>query len=822
MVVGKPGGLRERLQSPAYQWGTLGIGLGVLAVVMQLVWESPAGAFACAGAGAVCGLVALWEPDIKERWRNRVFRWQAVCLLLGLFASVGELTNKSGLFVFGLVAASAVCGLVALWVSETPRRLWERVSKREKSGISEQDLRQVKRNWEKAEQNLALGGKIPLFLEREGEEAGPVRLEELANLVEEGKTVVLVGDPGAGKTSLLRDLDDLLRERRSELDRVPVLLSLARWARDHSLLDDWSAKELAVFSGLGRAKAENLVGMKYVVLLLDGLGEMPDEDRKKCAGYIEEYQENYGAGFVVSCQTEHWKGLRERFNQQRQKQSIPGWSFVSNAVVIRISPLTPTRINNFFVQEGERLSEFARTLHGLPGLFEALDSPLLLETTAAVFKDEPTEDLQHTVQKAKKETWQDWLFTQYTEKRLSCRPSGDDRQVWGPNGKARRWLGWPAAVTRAQGKSVFYLDKHKIDWLPKREGFRAVGTHLAAAFLLCGLPVTLATLVSGEIFGRLIAALASSEAVSLILVEDRTLPVQESGPWLALVAWIAGDWPSSFLLGCATSIGAIAVFGSHREISQTHFSWQWTNSLSLSHFPSRLITGVLFSAGTGAVFAVLLAFVVGLRIGFETEVYDMLSQSILPWLIVGGTGGFLAGVVNAVVRDLEDEETLAQASSGDPDLGSLRNGLSVLVFTLLFFSCAGLAAGLFLHQIDRPLEGLLAGFVSGLPFGLILAWRYGLGIWAWSLIFPRSLARADLLSFQGTHFFDKAVEKGLLRRCDDVYYFPHPTLQEVLEKNTSLPISKSTFRTPNLAYRITRDLILFFYCFYFIFLGELL
>ena len=129
------------------------------------------------------------------------------------------------------------------------------------------------------------------------------------------ESMLLLGAPGAGKTTQLLDLAAALvdRARGDDEATVPVLLDLAAWSRRRwSPLDwwrggdwqprsltDWLVAELGARYGIPSAIGRAWLREGRLILLLDGLDEVSESFRERCVHEI-----NAIPGRLVVCSRE--------------------------------------------------------------------------------------------------------------------------------------------------------------------------------------------------------------------------------------------------------------------------------------------------------------------------------------------------------------------------------------------------------------------------------------------------------------------------------------------------------------------------------------
>ncbi len=592
----------------------------------------------------------------------------------------------------------------------------------------------------------AIQRDIPVMLQGEAETETAVNQSLLEIFQEHGHRLLILGEPGSGKTfTLLQLADELLDLADQDLvNPIPVILNLSSWALARKPLPDWIAEEMLIQYQVARKITKTWLQDDELLLLLDGLDEVDELRRNDCLLAINTFMAEHQAELVVCSRIHDYQQLKDKLN-------------VSTAV--RIQPLTDDEISRYLNQPGLKLQSVLSTDSHL---YELARSPLMLTVMTLAYQDLSEEELAPL---DTPEERRQHLFSKYVEQVFKRRPLDElnDKVKWLAH------LGNGMSQTR---QSIFYIEKLQPAWLP------SIRWYLALIWAISGFAF-------GVIWG-FAAALRFGNHLGWIVMLS-------SGLILSLVMGL--------LVGLvAGPIGFLGSFVKDRRIRSITFFILILVVLT--------IIGYLYIELIDGIFVGLLLGLIGIILSFDLDVepVEVLQFAIPPWrswvtrFIFGailGLGiwlttaygsktagtplvafvvtllGGLCGLAIACVQPREIEQKMK------PNQGiksSAKNATYMLISgSILFGLAGGLANRLFYTPFGQQGDFAMLALWFGLPIiflvygGLTVIKHYTLRI---------LLARQGTLPLNLDAFLETMSDRIILRKVGGGYIFIHRYLME--------------------------------------------
>ncbi|WP_413167387.1 NACHT domain-containing protein [Capilliphycus salinus ALCB114379] len=268
------------------------------------------------------------------------------------------------------------------------------------------------------------------------------------NQMGEGRTLLILGEPGAGKTTMLLKLArDLITKTGEDLNRpIPVVFNLSSWAKKQQKIADWLVDELESNYGVSKSLGKAWVKDQQLLLLLDGLDEVRAKHREDCVEEINQFMKDYGVTEMVVC------------------SRIKDYQALSNRLQVRgaicVQPLTSEHINQYLNNAGEQLQGVKTLLQQDTAMQEMMKSPLTLSIVSMAYKDISVENLQ---QFGSIEERRHHLFETYIEQMFQ-RHGRAMRMKYTPE-QTKHWLTWLATRMVQESQTVFLIEKIQPSWL---------------------------------------------------------------------------------------------------------------------------------------------------------------------------------------------------------------------------------------------------------------------------------------------------------------------------------------------------------------------
>lgn len=249
--------------------------------------------------------------------------------------------------------------------------------------------------------------------------------------------LVVLGEPGAGKTSLVITLVAALAREHVAGMPVPVLLNLAAWRTDS--LQDWMDAEIARQYQLPSKAVRSLFAHGWLLPVLDGLDEVPVERGPMALEALSRWAGTDRA-CVVTCRTTEFEQAVEKLGER-----------LNFAAVVEMVPISPADVATYLTTNSSSSERWRPVIDHVTArpdspLARSLTTPLMAYLTRTAYR-EPSTDPAHLVTLGSSRAIEAHLFNSYLPAVYGPRPWA----TAGPRYTARqahRWLTTIATLSR--------------------------------------------------------------------------------------------------------------------------------------------------------------------------------------------------------------------------------------------------------------------------------------------------------------------------------------------------------------------------------------
>ena len=561
------------------------------------------------------------------------------------------------------------------------------------------------------------------------------------------RQLIVLGEPGAGKTvlAMLFTLD--LLDTRAPDEPAPVLLPLSSWNPHAEHLHTWLARRLIEdypaltnTDAYGPDAATRLIHGKRLIPVLDGLDEMPPALHDAAIEALDRAVAD-GGPLVVTCRSDEY-----------QSAVTKSGNILSRAAVVEIEPVDVTDSIEFLTATqptgDTRWQPVFDHLRSCPDgpLAQALSTPLMVYLARIAYAHpatRPTElcDASHFTDRViiEEHLLGAYLPSVYsnqpTPRLASDEPPTAALRSYSPD-QAKLWLSFIARHLNEQ-------QTHDLAWwrlhhaLPRRVKKWVGGLVLGLIDgLVCAIAVGIGAGPGGfaaGLLGALIAGLVGGGIIIGPPVHPRQLNTQ--------------------------------LRGRQRQISQ------------------ELLAGITTGLGVGIACGIAAVITVGLTIGITVGITVGITIVIAVGVLVG-----LTQWLNAPADAIRSPSP-TYVLRNDRIVSGMRTFLGVFGIGLTMGVTVAAVGDISVRITTGIVVGIVGGLVAGLAGGL--AGRFALekfsaglasSAWGWSLVSRWWLALANKMPWQLMTFLSDAHRRGVLRQVGAVYQFRHTRLQDYLAK----------------------------------------
>jgi signal peptidase I len=369
---------------------------------------------------------------------------------------------------------------------------------------------------------------------------GTQAIDKFDELRDVGRTLLILGEPGSGKSITLLEIAKELIERVEQDPTlpIPVVFNLSSWNQRKWTINDWLVREFEkgiykIPKEISKAWIQN----QQLLLLLDGLDEVRSDLREPCVQALNQFSQDYGLTEIIVCSRVQ---IYEAVSQPLRFQAA-----------LFLHPLTSSQIQHYLDQAGEEFSGVNLALNTDPVLQELARSPLMLSVMVLAYQGMPASAFtQMSLAERHEHLWDKYIDRMFERKKVhpQC-----------PKNLSLYWLQFLSKKMIQESQPLFLIEQLQPSWLSSRTQYRLYVflSGLIAGLLTewgFGLPLGI---ISGMLTFQMILGLLSGVSLGIFAslsseirlfttvnwawswknIFKSSLPGVISGPFLGILFW---------------------------------------------------------------------------------------------------------------------------------------------------------------------------------------------------------------------------------------------------------------------------------------------
>ncbi len=274
------------------------------------------------------------------------------------------------------------------------------------------------------------------------------KIIDVFDQIGEGRTLLILGEPGTGKTTTLLELTrDLISRAEQNVDLLlPVVLNLSSWANKRQKIEEWLVDELnSPKYSIPKKIAQDLVKQEQLILLLDGLDEVTVEYQEQCVQALNRFRKKYLVDIVVCSRIKDYNALSNTLDFQ-------------SAVCLKL--LTLEQIQNYLNSVNTDVVGLKTLITENAALQELASSPLMLHIMTLTYQGVALKDLpkNQVIKDRQKQLFNDYIIKMFNRHNRSKNESNYSEE------KTKYWLTW-LSRKMLEHQSIFLIEEIQPDWL---------------------------------------------------------------------------------------------------------------------------------------------------------------------------------------------------------------------------------------------------------------------------------------------------------------------------------------------------------------------